>query len=219
MSEGADYVKTPIRLLFASLSLVCADAMAETLVAEPVECPIWPASLVGTAADDALYDGECDTFLLGEDGNDLLSGGSGADYLNGGLGDDHLVGGPGDDQLFITEGRDLIVPGSGLDRITIGSIKDLAIAPEKRDVLVIDVEESDVIVLGPAFGSDWVFRYPDQCSGRGHEWTLSGETWDDRILVFFLDADCKPDGTLQLLGPPYFTIEKLDDAVESYIDH
>lgn len=58
-----------------------------------------------------------DSFIEGNDGDDLLVGGSGADHFSGGDDIDHLFGGAGDDILLGGDDDDLIEGGLGADFI------------------------------------------------------------------------------------------------------
>ncbi|HND28283.1 MAG TPA: calcium-binding protein, partial [Pseudomonadales bacterium] len=101
-----------------------------------------PATLIGSAADDQLYDathqsvvvqarGNDDSVSLGA-GNDLVSAGSGRDEVHSGSGDDRVAGetgndtlmaGDGDDVLLFNhgDGQDTLAAGQGLDTLSLGA--------------------------------------------------------------------------------------------------
>jgi Ca2+-binding RTX toxin-like protein len=102
------------------------------------------ATLLGTAANEALggtanldviWAGEGndtinglggDDRLYGEAGNDTINGGDGNDFIRGGVGDDTLRGDEGDDTIDSGGGRDAVFGGGGNDTIyDFGGIDDV----------------------------------------------------------------------------------------------
>jgi hypothetical protein len=84
----------------------------------PPDCLGVPATVVGTAGNDAL---------VGTDGDDVVVLGAGDDDYYGGLGNDRICGDAGDDLLRGGVGQDLILGGSGSDTIVGGADDDVLV--------------------------------------------------------------------------------------------
>ena len=102
------------------------------------ECDGLPATIVGTAGDDAIPGTSGDDVIAGlggkdaiagqgghdvicgGEGNDSISGSSGNDTINGGSGDDRIVGGSGNDTLRGQDGADQVSGGEGVDGLSGG---------------------------------------------------------------------------------------------------
>lgn len=126
--------------------------------------------LLGTSADDLIFDRIGDDTISGGSGNDDLLGGDGDDTIAGGSGVDVIRGEHGDDTISAGGGRDMIVfaRGDGVDVVTdfrakgwqhdildlsdVGAIKNFRDLKENHlerdgaDVLI-DAKHGDVIIL------------------------------------------------------------------------
>ena len=89
----------------------------------------------GGEGDDRIEGGSSADALYGEEGDDILEGGTGPDRLFGGEGDDELTGGDGGY-------NDLLVGGEGNDKLTGGA-------------------GADTFVFGLNHGSDWITDFGD----------------------------------------------------------
>lgn len=86
----------------------------------------------GAQGDDVLTLGVKTTkpsYVVAEDGNDILRGGTGADQLYGGTGNDDLDGGGGLDTVWGQDGNDLVRTNDGVaDTIACGTGADRVLA-------------------------------------------------------------------------------------------
>jgi Ca2+-binding RTX toxin-like protein len=76
-----------------------------------------PATIVGTAGNDALRGTPGNDVIVGLAGNDVIDGRGGDDLICGGDGNDVLRGGLGNDMIDGGEGDDILWGGAGDDLI------------------------------------------------------------------------------------------------------
>ena len=91
---------------------VCSDSGWVVGAEDGTDCDDW---LQGSSGDDVLHGYRGNDHLYGYDGDDILHGGRGKDRLVGGDDDDVLKGGRGDDLLVGDDGDDDLYGGRGDD--------------------------------------------------------------------------------------------------------
>jgi hypothetical protein len=103
--------------------------------------------LYGDNENNILEGGRGPDFLYSAGGDDKLDGGDHNDYLDGGTGEDELYGGSGADKLYGGAGDDYLVGGSGEDEIYGGA---------GNDTIVDTMQESSSHIVDGGDGVDTV---------------------------------------------------------------
>jgi Ca2+-binding RTX toxin-like protein len=101
----------------AALLAVPLLAVPTAVATDGQSCGGRPATIVGTAGDDALLGSEEADVIVALAGNDVVQGLGGDDVVCGGEGTDTLLGGPGDDVLLGGLGAGVLDGGPGDDRL------------------------------------------------------------------------------------------------------
>ena len=128
--------------------------------------------LFGGGGNDTLNGGNGNDMLNGEGGNDTLSGGAGNDRLDGGAGNDTLNGGGGNDRLRGGAGNDTLSGGVGNDTLSGGSGNDNLFGNNGTDT------------LNGGTGNDYLYGGTgnDRLDGGGGNDTLQGGNGADTYL-------------------------------------
>ena len=107
------------RIVAAGMALaVAVAAPLVTRAAEPSACGGRPATIMGTAGNDALVGTPGADVIVGLGGNDGIAGLGGDDVLCGGSGADDAQGGAGADLIDGGPDRDDLRGGSGVDTVS-----------------------------------------------------------------------------------------------------
>ena len=223
------------RARMTSVSGACELVSSSPIYGDTAVCSV-PTNVVADLGDrdDAYWDWDGpstvvggagnDTPITGAGGDDSLHGGIGSDELEGWDGDDLLDGGPGDDYLEgiayveegMTHGTDTYVGGGGYDTVTYeGRTEDLALSPNgvADDGAAGEHDDigTDVMGIGGGHGADTMTGNGARNvfgGGPGDD-VLSGAGGDDH-LVGGVGADRLTGGDGQdLLGG-----EDGDDALD-----
>jgi len=99
----------------------------DDVFAAPVGTPVcdgFPATMIGTSANDFLPGSTASDVIVGRGGVDWIDGKGGNDRLCGGPGGDTLYGGTGDDRAFGEGGADDVYGGAGKDWLSGGGSND-----------------------------------------------------------------------------------------------
>lgn len=134
-------------------------------------------TLVGFAADDAIFGFGGNDILRGFGGNDGIAGGGGNDEIDGGSGNDALDGGAGDDEILGGNGNDFIDGGDGTNTLDGGSGSDTLVGGTGFDLLIGGLG-TDILDGGDGSGDRYVFNTTAE--------TVVGAGRD--LIVFFNDV-------------------------------
>jgi len=135
----------------------------------------------GGEGDDRMFLEQDDDIAFGSGGNDTIDGGDGDDFIDGGRGRNSLSGGTGDDTI-VAGVNSTIHGGTGADIVYIdldlgsrGLVNFVDYNPREGDEvrflnepyydslfelngrLILRGAETQLVVLGPGFSSDWIF--------------------------------------------------------------
>ncbi|MDX1780126.1 MAG: calcium-binding protein [Thalassovita sp.] len=128
--------------------------------------------IMGDNGPNVIHGQGGDDLIMAAGGDDRILGGTGDDWLKGGTGNDRLEGGGGDDTLNGGDGNDLLISGTGDDKLAGGN-------------------GDDTLYGGP--GDDRLF------GGAGSDTFVFGSsaTGDSKLFDFIPGEDvlCLEDGT------------------------
>lgn len=165
--------------------------------------------IFGRSGDDVVHalggddqingDGGNDT-ILGQGGNDNVQGGGGDDVIEGGEGDDTLNGESNDDRLFGGPGNDTLFGASGKDYLDGGPGQNESDGATDDD-LIVGRSAADLLKGGP--GDDFLVIVGNSTAGYQLEGdTGSTNTFDD-LLFFARDANPQMVSTITVSGHTY----------------